>query len=186
MRYLLLIVAPTMPTPPLPNGARTCRRAIAGGTSHAQTVAAGSSLRTAGVRRVAATLKPTVDSDIASRFGCRPRTGTVSSRRSATAPSTAHRDPALINACGAATRPPRPIPHIGGGASFALGHPEKVIDSAGAPCTRRPSPRRDRRGVLRNRTEILVLNGCSAGGSGDSAAQRFPATSTGYRRPGLD
>ena len=80
--------------------------------------------------RVAATLKPTRDSDIKIEVWMPAPAGTASSRPSATAafsgPSPTRRwRPRLRGATPSAPQTPA---MTGGGASFALGHPEKLID----------------------------------------------------------
>ena len=121
------------------------------------------------------------------------RTGTASSRRSATARSTATSPtPRWRRRWRAATRRARPTPAIPAAApSFALGHPEKVDRlrmARGARDDRRLQE--DHRRLLRAAPpKYSYWNGCSAGGrQAMKAAQRFPADFDGIiaGAPGLD
>ena len=143
--------------------------------------------------RVAATLKPSTDSDIKIEVWMPAAAGTASSRRSAMAPSAAAiAYPAMATALarGYATSS-TDTGHAGGSASFALGHPEKVIDFG---------YRAVHEMTVKAKTIISAFyddsapkysywNGCSAGGrQALKEAQRFPADFDGIiaGAPGLD
>ena len=112
------------------------------------------------------------------------RTGTASSRRSATARSAASiAYPAMAAALarGYATSPPTPVTSAAA-RSFALGHPEKA-DRFRLACRARDDRRVEgdhRRATTAPAPRFSYWNGCSAGGrQAMKEAQRFPG---GFRR----
>jgi feruloyl esterase len=80
--------------------------------------------------------------------------------------------------------------HTGGGASWALGHPEKVIDFGWrAMHETAVASKKIIESYYGNAPKFSYFNGCSAGGrQGMKAAQRFPADFNGIiaGAPGLD
>ena len=138
--------------------------------------------------RVAATLKPSADSESRSKCGCRRRTGTESIRRWGTARSAARSTTgAMTTALGRGYASARPTP-ARAAARLGARAPEKVVDFGWRAVH---ETARSKKIITATTTapKFSYWNGCSAGGrQALKAAQRFPADFDGIiaGAPGLD
>ena len=179
----------------LPNATITLARAVEAGAAVPSTPASGAAPRGAVVRafcRVAATLRPSSDSDIKIELwmpaanwngkfqavGNGAFNGTINYAAMMTALGRGYATSSTDTG------------HVGGGASFALGHPEKVIDFGWrAVHEMTVTSKKIIAAYYDAGPQFSYWNGCSAGGrQGMKEAQRFPADFDGIiaGAPGLD
>src|SRR5713101_5786329 len=178
----------------LSNATITLAQAVEAGpfTPPAQGNAAEASRALPAFCRVAATLKPTRDSDIRIEVWM-PTSGWNGKFQAVGngAFSGAIAYPAMMTALarGYATSS-TDTGHVGGSASFGLGHPEKVIDFGWrAVHEMTASSKKIIAAYYKAGPRFSYWNGCSAGGrQGMKEAQRFPADFDGIiaGAPGLD